>query len=371
MYTPLATLRAQSELVVIGRVSQQGENLSIDVEKVLRGAARSGPLVVKPSPDGHVDVEGRRVVAFIAAGALRWVGERVAGPSIEHGVLRLRGFFDFNAHIVSPGLLSLEQLERLLRREALKQVFAIEIGFPDGKGGVAPSSRTLTVSYDPLTRAIKVSGLSAACLGAGPFLSGLDWGQFELSFSTDCPGSSSELSRHGNVRVARSRALGLEGDYTGLDAKTGAITVLVTPRRPMLRAEDFDWYLADGSIIDVERVVEVRLDDGSRFSWHLGQYLADPERPAPRGRLGQRDLDDEDGERPARARRRRRLRLREGEVGDPSFGGQPPLRRLSLLVIQLLEGGKLRSCRLIVRGQPAHRCTLAERPPVIVRGPRR
>src|SRR5262252_3458309 len=124
MYTKLDTIRASGAVVVVGVVHADAHGMSIDVDRVIRGPASIGTMSLKESPDGHVNVSGKRVVAFVDAGALRWVGELIAGPAIESGVLRLRGFFDFNAHIVSPGVMSLAELEVFLQTGKLDQVFA-------------------------------------------------------------------------------------------------------------------------------------------------------------------------------------------------------------------------------------------------------
>src|SRR5205823_5913474 len=98
MHTDFATIRKDAASIVVGtvRVSATGD-VTIDVDKVVRGPAVSGTIKVKPSPDGHLSVSNERVVAFItAANELRWIGQKVAGATIETGVLQLKGFFDFN-----------------------------------------------------------------------------------------------------------------------------------------------------------------------------------------------------------------------------------------------------------------------------------
>lgn len=57
-------------------------------------------------------------------------------------MLELEGFFDFNAHIVSPGILLLVQLQRYLKTGQLEQKFHATLAVPDGKGGLRPSVPT-------------------------------------------------------------------------------------------------------------------------------------------------------------------------------------------------------------------------------------
>src|SRR5512138_435671 len=119
MSTDFSMIRANAAIVALGTVHQvAGPNnaaiLTVDVDKVIRGTAARGPLAVKESPDGHVSVDNERVVAIVDnAGALRWVGRLVAGASLETGVILFQGFFDFNAHIVHPGLMTLAEMQKL------------------------------------------------------------------------------------------------------------------------------------------------------------------------------------------------------------------------------------------------------------------
>src|SRR5512142_829781 len=98
MSTDFATIRANAAIVALGTVHQAvGPNntalITVDVDKTIRGTAARGPLAVKESPDGHIDLDNERVVAIVDnAGALRWIGTLVAGSSLETGVIQFRGF---------------------------------------------------------------------------------------------------------------------------------------------------------------------------------------------------------------------------------------------------------------------------------------
>ncbi len=128
MLTNLATIKAEATLIVVGTVKRRTSGLSIDVDYAVRGKAKKGVLAVKESPNGHVfvdiDPNKNRVIGFIdGKNRLRWVGRLVAGSSLEEGVIRLEGFFDFNAHIVRPGVMTLSQLEDYLKSDKLVQTF--------------------------------------------------------------------------------------------------------------------------------------------------------------------------------------------------------------------------------------------------------
>jgi hypothetical protein len=271
MATDLATLRAQTKLVVLGTVhlaAGPGNTtlVTLDVDKVVLGSAPLGRMSVKESPDGHVTVDNERVVAFVDhGGALRWVGRLAAGPSLERGVIRLQGFFDFNAHIVRPGIVTLPELRSVLATGRLDQTFDATLAFRDGHGGFARSRRTLTVRYEPLTRALHVLGATPVCL-APAALFGLEWGSFELRFNDTCP------SRAPN---APSRDLELDGKFTGVDAATGHIQVQLVPTRPMLTEREYAAFATDGAIADVWSVVRVALSDGTRWTWRVEHDLID------------------------------------------------------------------------------------------------
>lgn len=272
MYTDFATIRAQASIVALGTVRQTAAPngtyaLTVDVDRTLRGAAALGPLPVKESPDGHVTVDHERVVAIIdRAGALRWVGRLVAGASLEAGVLRFQGFFDENAHLVRPGLMTLADMQRLFATGQLDQTFDATLAFRDGRGGLARSSRTLTIEYARVTRALHVSGSTPACLRPGS-LFGLDWGAFELGFDDACPSLAPN---------AAARSLELEGRFTGVDPRTGHIQVELVPSRPFLSEAEYATFSTDGAIATMTSVVSVALSDGTTWTWRVGKDLVDP-----------------------------------------------------------------------------------------------
>jgi hypothetical protein len=266
MHTKLTTIRASGAAVVIGVVHADAHGISIDVDRVIRGPATIGPMSLQDSPDGHANVSGKRVVAFVDAGALRWVGELIAGPAIESGVLRLRGFFDFNAHVVSPGVMSLAELEGFLQTGKLDQAFAVTLAFPDSHGVLRPSTKWFTIKFDALTGTASATGLTFACLDQLSVFPP-DHGTLEVSLIGACPTASS---------TAKTRQMTLEGMFTGWNAKTRALEASLVPMRPFLDETGFDKFVGDASWADVTSVVSVRLGDGSKWTWNIESDLVDP-----------------------------------------------------------------------------------------------
>lgn len=353
MVSPLPYVVDQSSAIVIGTLQYAPPGFTVQVERVVRGPVKPGPLAVKPSPDGHITIDRERVVAFIdQGGALRWVGRLAGGPSLERGVIRLQGFFDRNAHLVRPGILTLAQLEEFAKSRTLKQKLVATLAFGDGKGGVRPApGRRFTIDYDPLLGAVRVSGLDLACLDAPPRLQ-LEWGDPELSLDGKCE------SADGKVR----RQLEFSGRYTGVD-DGGAITLELFPDRPLLTEEEYDRFARDPAILDVTRVVRVELPGGEAWSWRVGESLVDPSgKVHPAG-----GVSSTLGERGGKQYTEETMRFGsasitlepESEPGAP--GGHP--RGLTAL----LQSGKPVRCTFSRKGQGKLACKLREVEPRIVR----
>jgi hypothetical protein len=272
MYTDFATIRTSATTIVLGTVHQiAGPNgtaaITVDVDKVIRGTAARGPLSVKESPDGHCTVDAERVVAFVDGnGALRWVGKLIAGASLETGVIQLQGFFDFNAHMVHPGLMTLAQMQTLLATGQLDQTFDATLAFRDGRGGFARSPRTFSVQFSPLTRALHVNGSTPVCLQPSALFS-LEWGRFDLHFTDTCPSAQAN---------AASRSLELEGKFTGVDAATGHIQVELAPARPFMTEADYATFASDPHIADMTSIVGLALSDGTSWTLRVEKDIVDP-----------------------------------------------------------------------------------------------
>ncbi len=351
MFTDFATIRTGATIIALGVVHQTaGPNntavITLDVEKTIRGTAR-GPMTVKDSPDGHVSIDNERVVAFVdGSGALRWVGRLVAGASLETGVIALSGFYDFNAHLVRPGIVTLAQLQTLLATGALDQTFDATLAFRDGRGGFARSSRKLTIQFSPLTRAVHVIGSTPVCLSPNA-LFGLEWRSFELRFTDTCPSAATN---------AASRSLDLDGAFTGVDATTGHIQVDLVPTRPLMTEAEYANFAADGTIAEMTSVVGIALSDGTSWTWRVERGVVDPNGTAytagGTSMSSNGDAYDFIGG--------VKITLTPGAtIGSP--GGNPRG------IVTLVDSKKLVSCVFAQSGHADRTCTLATRAPIVVR----
>jgi hypothetical protein len=356
MYTSLAKVRAESRSVVIGRIRSAQHSLAIEVERVLRGAGKPGLMPVQHSPDGRVSVSSDRLVAFVdRQGALRWVGQLLAGPSLERGVLRLSGFYDHGPHVVSPGVMSMAELTRYLATQRLNQVIQIRLAFPDGQGGLRPSAQRFRVRLSARSRQAKVSGLRLSCLAGPPSLVSTDWGKFRMDLTSSCPAATSS-----------ARLLSLRGRFTGLSRRTGALLVEAFPAYPFLYASEFQRFAQDASIVTVRRLLQVKLTDGSSWTWQLGDHLVDPRGRTYSAAGVRRQGPAQSASQPATATSSQRY-----EFGSVAIVLSPPVETSASggdapSIIQALEGGRLSRCTLVQVGRANERCQLTQLPPVFV-----
>lgn len=352
MVTRLETIRADAATVVVGTVRSDKGGLSFDVEYALRGRAAKGRMAVRESPDGHVfvelDVKKNRVVGFIDdENRLRWVGRLLAGPSLEKGVILLQGFFDYNAHNVEPGLLTLAQLRSYLSSGTLVQRYRATLAFPDGKGGIRASARSFEVEYDALARNTTVIGLEMACLEDGRMQSPL-WGRFSLHFYCR----------------DRSRSLALSGAFTGVDASTGEILTTAVPLHPFLYESEFDRYIGDATATDVQRIIEVS-SQGRTWKWRVGGDLVGPGGRAHRANGGSSGSRSVKGQKTSYEIYRFAGKTK---LSVTHSGGQAPWMSNDFFMLQLIDGNSYAHCSLAEAGQRSP-CRLTQAAPVWKRGP--
>jgi hypothetical protein len=358
MVTRLTDLRARAKTVVIGVVSSSSKGQEVTIERVLRGDPGTSKLVLSDSPDGfvHIDQRKRSVIFADEHGALRWVGELIAGPTLERGVLLLHGFFDLNRHIVSPGLMTLNELERYLTTGKLEQNFSITLAFPDGSGRYLPSATVLRVAHQPLVNnSVLQRPLNAVCSETAR-LSSLDWGRFDLSLLDACParGSSS------------GRTLSFAGSFVGVDPSTGAIKVEAFPDDPYLYEAEFWRFVSRPKLRGVKRVLVVTLANGRAWKWVVDERLIDPQGRsyAAGGSFGSSiQRQHVQGKIVTRSVRRYEYGPMTLTLG---FDGESQTRGgNTAVVMELVDAKRIKSCMLARDGQPAHSCTLGHTTPLL------
>lgn len=348
MYSDFATIRTNTANVVIGTVHwNQMTGWSVDVDTVVRGTAKPGiPLLVKSAPNESIQTQdGTRVVAFIdTSNQFRWVADLAAGSSIETGVLKVHGFFDRNAHLVAPSMMTLAQLKTVLATNTLAQTFGVTLAFPDGHGAFKPSSKKFSLVWDPFARKGTVVGFTGACLDFDTVF-GFEWGDPAILFQDRCPSKSGS-----------SRSLRIKARPTGVDA-AGNIELEGVPETPLLSELEYDTFVADPTIEKYVTVLELAASDGTTWKWKVDGPLVDPwgKEHAAGGWSSQME--------------------QKGTVtlhkDIPDFSGGIQIVTTQTLatplpVVRAVDAGAITSCA-IVRGKVSVSCTIKHTPSIVVK----
>ena len=155
---------------------------------------------------------------------------------VAGSVLAMRGFFDFNAHFVGPGLITLDMLKKYLKDQVLEYRFRGQVYFPlQVKTEWAASTVTIQGTYDVVKEISDVRGL--------PDLKG---------FPEQPDVHVMSIYSRGNLDLIYSRSLKRQLEIMGLpqgvDPKTGEIIVHFAIKAPEFLSESaLRDYLSDES----------------------------------------------------------------------------------------------------------------------------
>jgi hypothetical protein len=280
MTTAFETVNHDAVTIVIGTLGgipqANGKDLDSDktrpftIDTSLRGKNRTGQtiLVKHSASGGFANAKPERMVAFIDSNqSLQWAGHLLAGKTIETGVILISGFYDYNAHLVTPGTMTLGQLKSLLTGTPLHQTMIVTLAFPDGRGGMVATKQDFAIEFESKTQKAKLLRSSVRCLKESSLLSA-DWGNtflsLEMTFSC------------GN----ETRKVSFFGKFEGVDAQ-GAIRITATPGSPVMTSADFQRFLADPEIQGFQRMVQVNVD-GENWEWNFTEQTI----VGPKGQRG-------------------------------------------------------------------------------------
>jgi hypothetical protein len=240
-HTSFKDVIARSETIVIAKVKKApkygSSRTQLDVLEVLKGKLKPGKHEVRFAdlPHGGRD----EFIAFLDKDRIwRFTAAPLNAKKVKQAVLGISGFNDYNAHWVSPGLLTWQQLQAYLQDGSLRYKFRGPIYFPQpGKSSWKAGSLRLRGSYDAVRESAHVQGL--------PGLKGLpaepevffhydrtDGGRIDLEYSCD-----------------RNRPLHLFGRVVGLDPKSNEIRARFAVSAPeVLLQKTLEAYLADARL---------------------------------------------------------------------------------------------------------------------------
>lgn len=270
MHTPLHEVLANSPTIAIAKLTKAAPldklgPFEFEVERVIRGKRAKGKHAFGPG-GGRVDVRvGQRVIIFISASdEVQYVAEPPVGAKLEEAALMMRGFYDFNAHLVTPAVLTLTQIEALLAGKPLHYKVEGPIQVIDPKLGVIDSKHKLTITCEYVVSAeltgckkLEVRGLGKPVgLPEAPAFGPSAWdkGTFNLSWRTSWP-----------------RPLSLEGKSYAVREADGAYLAKFNVVMPdILTQEQLDEYLSDPKHSHPVWRYKLALADGRTFSIREG-----------------------------------------------------------------------------------------------------
>lgn len=270
MHTPLHEVLASSPTIAIAKLTKSAPPEALgpfefEVERVIRGDIERGKHAFGPG-GGRVDVRlGQRVVIFISErDEVQFVAEPPVGAKLEGAALMMRGFYDFNAHLVTPSVLTLAQIEALIAGKSLHYKVEGPIQVIDPKRGVVDSGRELSITCEYVVspkltgcKKLEVRGLGEPVgLPADPKFGPSAWdkGTFNLSWRTSWP-----------------RPLSLEGKGYAIRQSDGAYLAKFHVVMPdILTKEQLDNYLTDPKHSHPVWRYQLALADGRNFSIREG-----------------------------------------------------------------------------------------------------
>ena len=209
----------------------------LNVRHVLKGGLREGIQEVA-FEDFPRQVPGEFVAFLDKNRVWRFSAVPLAGEKVDSAVLSISGFYDFDAHLVTPGLITLAQLKRYLKDGTLHYSFSGPLWFPQhGNKSWKPGSLRINGTYDAVNNTAHVTGLGK--------LAGFPVEPIVFIDSSRGNGALIHLvySRRGD------RPLEITGTVEGLDVKTGTINARFAVVAPdVLTQARLEKYLADSRL---------------------------------------------------------------------------------------------------------------------------
>jgi hypothetical protein len=232
-----------SEVIAVARfcgdapLDRKARRVELELTRVLKGGLRPGRYTATFADLPRVGPDCPEFVAFFREGLCwRFAALPIApGNALADSALRVEGFYDWNAYLVSPGLATLGQIEGLLRGLPLRYRFRGRLHFPRrGRPGWEASRLLVEADYDPAAGEAAVRGLpELRGFPARPqaLVSASFGGRNEVTLT---------WSRRGDMPLA------LRGEVRSFDAAAGVLRADFFVSEPaVLGPRDFEAYAAD------------------------------------------------------------------------------------------------------------------------------
>jgi len=233
------------------------------VDEVLKGNAQKEKLTFKRA-HGAVFLEpGTEYVAFINQdNAFEWVGIDKVGKKITpESVLFLQGFYDYNAYLVSPGVMSYSQLNEYIKTGSFKGSIYGDVHFFDTpEKRMKPSSINIEVKYS-VTKDI---------INSEVLINGIELNNFtnKPSFSIPCWDDIFTVQYEPNM----VRPLTLNGKLNNLHPSANRFRVTYWVTEPEeLSYEEFLNYINNEANGPGTFVLELLVDNNKKYTIKLNE----------------------------------------------------------------------------------------------------
>lgn len=137
-------------------------SVKLKVQEVLKGEVTENEITVDPA-QGTIYLEtGNTYLAFInAQNEFEWYGHALNGGNLKEDVLMLEGFYDYNAYLVSPGVVSYTNVVQYIAEEQMTGTVTGNIHFFNPRSRqMEPSDMSITVNYTYTARSGVISSVS-------------------------------------------------------------------------------------------------------------------------------------------------------------------------------------------------------------------
>lgn len=180
---------------IIGNDAYQATSYEINIVTVLKGKTISGTYTVKRGQGSPSVQPNTPFIAFINNhNEFEWCGiplDKTQSEISDNSVLKLEGFYDFNAYLVSPCIITLGQLKKyLIEKKYTNQISGNLYCFSNSTKKMEPTSVKFSVTYtytkDEITSTTTVDGLTWKGFPTTPeiFISSWD-SEIELKYETN------------------------------------------------------------------------------------------------------------------------------------------------------------------------------------------